>query len=70
MGNIIKVDKAVRKAWTGGGGRGGGGGGRGGGRGGYGGGGRGDFSGGRGPPPPRDGDWSCERYGQIYVLLI
>lgn len=63
MGNIIKVDKAVRKAWTGGaGGRGGGGGGRGGGRGGYGGGGRGDFSGGRGPPPPRDGDWSCERY--------
>ncbi|CAO3668477.1 unnamed protein product [Umbelopsis ramanniana] len=64
MGNIIKVDKAVRKAWTGGaGGRGGGGGGRGGGRGGYGGGGRGDFSGGRGPPPPRDGDWSCESCG-------
>ncbi|KAH8547924.1 hypothetical protein BGW37DRAFT_508407 [Umbelopsis sp. PMI_123] len=63
MGNIIKVDKAQRKAWTGG--RVGGGGGRGGGRGGYGGGGgsRGDFSGGRGPPPPRDGDWVCESCG-------
>ncbi|GAB5591917.1 hypothetical protein Unana1_06817 [Umbelopsis nana] len=64
MGNIIKVDKAQRKAWTGG--RGGGGGGRGGGRGGYGGGGgyRGDSSGGgRGPPPPRDGDWVCESCG-------
>ena len=59
MGNIIKVDKAQRKAWTGG--RGGGaGGGRGGGRGGYSGF-RGDGPGGRAPPPPRDGDWACER---------